>query len=182
MDILLRTRHGSRLRRRIRTDGRVRRPGVRPGRGRRPSVSSVGTSTSRSRSRASSASGPDRVGRQSTTPSSTPRAKRSRRTSRRTGTIPSDTSRSCRSTVAWCLSTPNVPEIDRQKPEVKALRDSRPDLVDAQRRPAPRPRTHHAAVPPGHVLAGRVGSARQFDRERNPADAHHRRSDCDLRS
>lgn len=31
-------------------------------------------------------------------------------------------------TVAWCLTTPNVPEIDRQKPEVKALRDSRPDL------------------------------------------------------
>ena len=32
-------------------------------------------------------------------------------------------------TIAWCLSTPNVPEIDRQKPEVKALRDSRPDLA-----------------------------------------------------
>jgi pyruvate,water dikinase len=32
-------------------------------------------------------------------------------------------------TVGWCLSTPNVPEIDRQKPEVKALRDSRPDLA-----------------------------------------------------
>lgn len=32
-------------------------------------------------------------------------------------------------TIAWCLSTPNVPEIDRQKPEVKALRDSRPDLT-----------------------------------------------------
>jgi pyruvate,water dikinase len=31
-------------------------------------------------------------------------------------------------TVGWCLSTPNVPEIDRQKVEVKALRDSRPDL------------------------------------------------------
>jgi rifampicin phosphotransferase len=38
-------------------------------------------------------------------------------------------------TIGWCLSTPNVPEIDRQKPEVKALRDSRPDLAtltDAQ--------------------------------------------------
>jgi phosphohistidine swiveling domain-containing protein len=32
-------------------------------------------------------------------------------------------------TIAWCLSTPNVPEIDRQKPEVKSLRDSRPDLT-----------------------------------------------------
>jgi phosphohistidine swiveling domain-containing protein len=31
-------------------------------------------------------------------------------------------------TIGWCLSTPNVPEIDRQKGEVKALRDSRPDL------------------------------------------------------
>lgn len=31
-------------------------------------------------------------------------------------------------TIGWCLSTPNVPEIDRQKPEVEALRDSRPDL------------------------------------------------------
>ncbi|MEZ5219553.1 MAG: hypothetical protein R2715_23890, partial [Ilumatobacteraceae bacterium] len=31
-------------------------------------------------------------------------------------------------TVGWCLSTDRVPEIDRQKPEVKALRDSRPDL------------------------------------------------------
>lgn len=32
-------------------------------------------------------------------------------------------------TIGWCLSTPNVPEIDRQKGEVKALRDSRPDLA-----------------------------------------------------
>jgi pyruvate,water dikinase len=32
-------------------------------------------------------------------------------------------------TIAWVLSTPNVPEIDRQKGEVKALRDSRPDLT-----------------------------------------------------
>ena len=32
-------------------------------------------------------------------------------------------------TIGWCLSTPNVPEIDRQKGEVKALRDSRPDLT-----------------------------------------------------
>jgi rifampicin phosphotransferase len=31
-------------------------------------------------------------------------------------------------TVAWCLSTPNVPEIELQKYEAKALRDSRPDL------------------------------------------------------
>ena len=31
-------------------------------------------------------------------------------------------------TVAWCLSTDRVPEIDRQKGEAKALRDSRPDL------------------------------------------------------
>ncbi|HMK10684.1 MAG TPA: PEP-utilizing enzyme [Acidimicrobiales bacterium] len=31
-------------------------------------------------------------------------------------------------TVAWCLSTPNVPEIELQKHEAKALRDSRPDL------------------------------------------------------
>jgi pyruvate,water dikinase len=31
-------------------------------------------------------------------------------------------------TIGWCLATSNVPEIDRQKPEVKALRDSRPDL------------------------------------------------------
>ena len=38
-------------------------------------------------------------------------------------------------TVGWCLSTPNVPEIDRQKYEAKALRDSRPNLAlltDAQ--------------------------------------------------
>jgi pyruvate,water dikinase len=32
------------------------------------------------------------------------------------------------STIAWCMSTPNVPEIDLQKYEAKALRDSRPDL------------------------------------------------------
>lgn len=32
-------------------------------------------------------------------------------------------------TIAWCMSTPNVPEIDRQKVEVKAVRDSRPDLT-----------------------------------------------------
>lgn len=32
-------------------------------------------------------------------------------------------------TIAWCLSTPNVPEIDLQKLEAKALRDSRPDLT-----------------------------------------------------
>ncbi len=32
-------------------------------------------------------------------------------------------------TIGWCLSTPNVPEIDRHKDEVKALRDSRPDLT-----------------------------------------------------
>ena len=31
-------------------------------------------------------------------------------------------------TIGWILSTPNVPEIDRQKHEVKAVRDSRPDL------------------------------------------------------
>ncbi len=31
-------------------------------------------------------------------------------------------------TVGWCLSTPNVPEVDLHKQEVKALRDSRPDL------------------------------------------------------
>jgi pyruvate,water dikinase len=31
-------------------------------------------------------------------------------------------------TIGWVLGTPNVPEIDRQKGEVKALRDSRPDL------------------------------------------------------
>ncbi len=31
-------------------------------------------------------------------------------------------------TIGWCLSTPNVPEIDLQKYEAKALRDSRPDL------------------------------------------------------
>lgn len=31
-------------------------------------------------------------------------------------------------TIGWCLSTPNVPEIDRQKVEAKAARDSRPDL------------------------------------------------------
>src|SRR3954447_6680016 len=32
------------------------------------------------------------------------------------------------STVAWCLSTPTVPEIELQKYEARALRDSRPDL------------------------------------------------------
>jgi rifampicin phosphotransferase len=32
-------------------------------------------------------------------------------------------------TVAWCMSTPNVPEIELQKYEAKALRDSRPDLA-----------------------------------------------------
>jgi phosphohistidine swiveling domain-containing protein len=31
-------------------------------------------------------------------------------------------------TVAWCLSTPEVPEVELQKREAKALRDSRPDL------------------------------------------------------
>ena len=31
--------------------------------------------------------------------------------------------------VAWCLSTDSVPEIDRQKDEAKAIRDSRPDLA-----------------------------------------------------
>ncbi len=31
-------------------------------------------------------------------------------------------------TVGWCLSTPSVPEIDLQKYEARALRDSRPDL------------------------------------------------------
>ena len=31
-------------------------------------------------------------------------------------------------TIAWCLSTPNVPETELQKYEAKALRDSRPDL------------------------------------------------------
>ena len=31
-------------------------------------------------------------------------------------------------TVAWCLGTPNVPEIELQKYEAKALRDSRPNL------------------------------------------------------
>ncbi len=31
-------------------------------------------------------------------------------------------------TIGWCLGTPNVPEIDLQKREAKALRDSRPDL------------------------------------------------------
>ncbi len=31
-------------------------------------------------------------------------------------------------TVGWCLATPSVPEVDLQKREVKALRDSRPDL------------------------------------------------------
>jgi pyruvate,water dikinase len=31
-------------------------------------------------------------------------------------------------TIAWCMSTPNVPEIELQKYEAKALRDSRPDL------------------------------------------------------
>ena len=31
-------------------------------------------------------------------------------------------------TMAWFMSTPNAPEIDKQKVEVKALRDSRPDL------------------------------------------------------
>jgi len=38
-------------------------------------------------------------------------------------------------TVGWCLSTPNVPEIDLQKRDAKAVRDSRPDLAactDAQ--------------------------------------------------
>jgi rifampicin phosphotransferase len=38
-------------------------------------------------------------------------------------------------TIAWCMSTPNLPEIDLQKTEAKALRDSRPDLTtltDAQ--------------------------------------------------
>jgi phosphohistidine swiveling domain-containing protein len=38
-------------------------------------------------------------------------------------------------TIAWCLSTPNVPEIDLQKQEAMALRASRPDLTqltDAQ--------------------------------------------------
>jgi rifampicin phosphotransferase len=31
-------------------------------------------------------------------------------------------------TMGWFMSTPNVPEIDKQKVEAKALRDSRPDL------------------------------------------------------
>ena len=31
-------------------------------------------------------------------------------------------------TMAWFMSTPNVPEIDKQKREAQALRDSRPDL------------------------------------------------------
>ena len=31
-------------------------------------------------------------------------------------------------TIGWIMTTPNVPEIDRQKEEAKALRDSRPDL------------------------------------------------------
>lgn len=38
-------------------------------------------------------------------------------------------------TVGWCLATPNVPEVDLNKREVKAVRDSRPDLstqTDAQ--------------------------------------------------
>jgi rifampicin phosphotransferase len=32
-------------------------------------------------------------------------------------------------TMGWFMSTPNVPEIDKQKVEAKALRDSRPDLT-----------------------------------------------------
>ena len=32
-------------------------------------------------------------------------------------------------TMAWFMSTPSAPEIDKQKVEVKALRDSRPDLT-----------------------------------------------------
>ena len=56
------------------------------------------------------------------------------------------------------------PEAELQKREAKALRDSRPDIVDADRRAARRPGVQHPAPPPRAVLVGGVGVDGQLGR------------------
>ncbi|MGE3588472.1 MAG: PEP-utilizing enzyme [Ilumatobacteraceae bacterium] len=65
-------------------------------------------------------------------------------------------------TVAWCLSTPNVPEIDLQKYEAKALRDSRPDLstlTDVQLVARARSVQRHLRAMFSQVVWGALGSS-----------------------
>lgn len=65
-------------------------------------------------------------------------------------------------TIGWCLSTPNVPEIDRQKGEVKALRDSRPDLsalTDVQLVARARTMQRHLRATFSQVVWGALGSS-----------------------
>ena len=65
-------------------------------------------------------------------------------------------------TVGWCLSTPNVPEIDRHKVEVKALRDSRPDLstlTDVQLVARARTMQRYLRVTFSQVVWGALGSS-----------------------
>ena len=65
-------------------------------------------------------------------------------------------------TVGWCLSTPNVPEIDRQKYEAKALRDSRPNLAlltDAQLLGRARSIQRHLRAFFSQVVWGALGSS-----------------------
>jgi len=65
-------------------------------------------------------------------------------------------------TIGWCLATPNVPEIDRHKVEVKALRDSRPDLAslsDAQLLARARTMQRYLRVTFSQVVWAALGSS-----------------------
>jgi phosphoenolpyruvate synthase/pyruvate phosphate dikinase len=65
-------------------------------------------------------------------------------------------------TIGWVLSTPNVPEIDRQKVEVKALRDSRPDfatLTDEQIIARARTMQRHLRATFSQVVWAALGSS-----------------------
>ena len=65
-------------------------------------------------------------------------------------------------TIGWCLATPNVPEIDRHKIEVKALRDSRPDLStlsDAQLLARARTMQRYLRVTFSQVVWAALGSS-----------------------
>jgi phosphohistidine swiveling domain-containing protein len=65
-------------------------------------------------------------------------------------------------TIGWVLSTPNVPEIDRQKVEVKALRDSRPDfaaLTDEQLIARARTMQRHLRATFSQVVWAALGSS-----------------------
>ena len=83
--------------------------------------------------------------------SSTRPARRSRRTSKRTGTVDECKTKKLAATMAWVSTTDSVPEAELQKLEAKALRDSRPDIGAADRRATRRPGVQHPTPPAGAV-------------------------------